>query len=100
MLPKNRRPVHPGEVLSEEFLKPLKLSQRSFAEHLGGTWTQPKVNAIVNEKRGITEAIALDFADVFGTSPEFWLNLQIRYNLWHAIHEHKKIRRLPYRKAA
>lgn len=95
MLPKNRQPTHPGEVLLEEFLKPLGLSQDQLAEHLGGTWTQPKVSAIVNKKRSITEAIALDFADVFGTTPEFWLNLQNRYDLWIAMQNHRKLRRLP-----
>ena len=94
MIPKNRPPVHPGEVLLEEFLKPMGMSQAEFARHLGGTWTQPKVNAICREKRGITEEIALDFSDAFGTSPEFWLNLQLRYNLWYAMQEHDKIRKI------
>ncbi len=100
MLPKNRQPVHPGEVILEEFLKPLGLSQEQFVKHLGGTWTQPKISAIINKKRAITESIALDFADVFGTTPEFWLNLQNRYDLWIAKQEHKKLRRLPGLKAA
>lgn len=80
MLPKNRPPSHPGEILFEEFLKPLGLSQGQFAQHLGGTWTQPKVSEIINKKRRITEVIALDFADAFGTSAEFWINLQSRYD--------------------
>lgn len=100
MLPKNRAPTHPGEILLEEFLKPLTLSQEEFAAHLGGSWTQPKVSAIIHKKRGITEAIALDFADAFGTSPEFWLNLQNRYDLWLARKNHYKIKRLPGIKAA
>jgi len=100
MLPKNRKPTHPGEILLEEFLKPLGLSQEQFADHLGGTWTQPKVSAIINKKRAITESIALDFADVFGTTPEFWLNLQNRYDLWIAMQNHKKLRQLPGLKAA
>ena len=91
MLPKKRPPTHPGEVLLEEFLKPLKLSQRQFALHLGGSWTQPKVSEIVNEKRRVTEAIALDFADALGTSAEFWLNLQLRYDLWYAKQYHESI---------
>ena len=100
MLPKNRQPTHPGEVILEEFLKPLGLSQEQLVKHLGGTWTQPKISAIINKKRSITVAIALDFADVFGTTPEFWLNLQNRYDLWIAMQEHKKLRRLPGLKAA
>ena len=95
MLPKNRPPTHPGEVLFEEFLKPLGLSQEQFARHLGGTWTQPKVSEIINKKRRITEAIALDFADSLGTSAEFWLNLQNRYDLWYARQGHEKIPLLP-----
>jgi addiction module HigA family antidote len=100
MLPKYRQPTHPGEILLEEFLKPLGISQGEFANYLGGTWTQPKISAIINKKRAITESIALDFADVFGTSPEFWLNLQSRYDLWMALQKHKKLRRLPHLKAA
>jgi antitoxin HigA-1 len=100
MLPKYRQPVHPGEILLEEFLKPMEISQEQFAKHLGGTWTQPKISAIICQKRGITEAIALDFADAFGTTPEFWLNLQNRYDLWLAMQNHKKIRPLKGLKAA
>lgn len=100
MLPKYRPPSHPGEILSEEFLKPLGLSQREFAAHLGGSWTQPKVSAIVHCKRNITEIIALDFADAFGTTPEFWLNLQNRYDLWFAKKSHKKIRQISRLKVA
>lgn len=95
MLPKNRQPTHPGEILLEEFLKPFKLSQEQFAKHLDGSWTQPKISEIINGRRRITEAIALDFADAFGTSPEFWLNLQNRYDLWFARKNHKKIQCIP-----
>ena len=99
MLPKNRKPAHPGEILLEEFLKPLGLSQAQFAHHLNGSWTQPKVSEIVNGRRRITEVIALDFADAFGTSPEFWLNLQYRHDLWSAQQHHKKLPLLPALKA-
>jgi addiction module HigA family antidote len=95
MLPKNRPPTHPGEILLEEFLKPLGISQAHFAAHLGGSWTQPKISAIINQKRGITESIALDFADVFGTTPQFWMNLQNQYDLWFALKQHRKLQRLP-----
>lgn len=95
MLPKNRPPTHPGEVLLEEFLKPLNISQELFAKHLDGSWTQPKVSEIINKKRRVTEAIALDFADALGTSPEFWLNLQNRYDLWFALQNHEPIPLLP-----
>ncbi len=91
MFPKNRQPTHPGKILLEEFLEPLGLSQEKFAKHLSGSWTQPKVSEIVNGKRRITEAIALDFADALGVSPEFWLNLQNRYDLWFALKNHQTI---------
>jgi antitoxin HigA-1 len=95
MLPKNRPPTHPGEILLEEFLKPLHLSQDLFAKHLGGSWTQPKISEIINKRRRVTEAIALDFADALGTSPEFWINLQSRYDLWFARKIHEKIPKIP-----
>jgi len=95
MLPKNREPTHPGEVLLEEFLKPLQLTQDQFASYLGGSWTQPKISAIIKKNRRVTEAIALDFSDAFGTSPEFWLNLQTRYDLWVAKKNHRHIPRIP-----
>lgn len=95
MIPKKRSPIHPGEILLEEFLKPLGLSQEQFAQHLGGSWTQPKVSEIINKKRRVTEAIALDFADAFGTSPEFWINLQAIYDLWYARRNHESIPQLP-----
>lgn len=91
MIPKKRPPSHPGEILLEEFLKPLNLSQEQLARHLGGSWTQPKISEIINKKRRITETIALDFADAFGSSPEFWLNLQTVYDLWYARQSHKPI---------
>ena len=95
MLPKKRQPSHPGVILWEEFLMPLEISQADFARHLGGSWTQPKVSAIINQRRNITKAIALDFADAFGTSPEFWINLQSRYDLWFAQKKRKKIPMIP-----
>lgn len=95
MLPTHRAPTHPGEVLLEEFLKPLGISQGHLIEHLGKTWTQPKLSSIINKKRRVTESIALDFADAFGTTAEFWLSLQYRYDLWIARQNHKSIRALP-----
>jgi addiction module HigA family antidote len=91
MLPKNRKPTSPGKILLEEFLIPLGISQSEFALHLGGTWTQPKLSAIIHGKRTITEEIALDFADALGTSPEFWIGLQSDVHLWEANQNRKKI---------
>ena len=87
-----REPTGPGEILLEEFLNPMGLSQAAFARHIG--WTQPKVNEIVNGKRGITSETAMDLADAFGTTPQFWLNLQLAVDLWRAERKHKKVKSL------
>ena len=70
-----------------------------FAKHLGGSWTQAKLSAIINGKRSITEEIALDFSDAFGTTPQFWMNLQSNWSLWHATKKHKKLKPLSLRKS-
>jgi addiction module HigA family antidote len=79
MLPENRIPTHPGEILLEEFLNPLGLTQVAFAEHLGVP--VQRINEIVRGKRGITPETAWLFSESFGTTPEFWLNLQTNYEL-------------------
>ena len=79
MIPENRIPTHPGEVLLEEFLKPLGITQVRFAEHIGVP--VQRVNEIVRGKRGITPETAWLFAGAFDTSPEFWLKLQSNYDL-------------------
>ncbi len=79
MLPENRIPTHPGEILLEEFLIPLQMSQIAFAEHIGVP--VQRINEIVRGKRGVTPTSAWLFAQAFGTSPEFWLNLQTNYDL-------------------
>ena len=88
MLPKHRSPTHPGELLEEEFLKPMGVTQTALANHLG--WSHAKVNELVRGKRGVTPAVALAFADALGTSAELWMNLQSQYDLWHALQDHKK----------
>lgn len=94
MLPTHRKPTLPGEILLEEFLNPLGISQTTFVEHLGGTWTQPKLSAIIRGKRAITEEIALDFADALGTTAEFWIGLQNDIDLWEASRKRRKIKPL------
>ena len=98
MIPTRRKPTSPGKILLEEFLIPLNISQIEFVEHLGGSWTQPKLSAIINGKRAITEEIALDFADALGTSPEFWIGFQSDLSLWEAAQRHRKIKRIPIRR--
>jgi addiction module HigA family antidote len=84
---KPRNPIHPGEILLEEFLVPMSLSQRQFARRLG--WTTAKLNELVNGKRGITADSALDLADALGTSPEVWMNLQVMWDLNRAVERRK-----------
>ena len=94
MLPTHRKPTPPGQILLDEFLIPLNISQTEFVEHLGGTWTQPKLSALISGKRSITEGVALDLADALGTSAEFWIGLQADVNLWEASRRRIKIRRI------
>lgn len=82
-LPTHRPPTHPGEMLLEEFLKPLGISQSAFARRLGVSF--PRLNEIIHAKRSVTTDTALRLARVTGMSAEFWLGLQQNWNLWHAI---------------
>ncbi len=79
MFPKNRIPTHPGEVLLEEFLTPMNISQVTLAKHLG--IPIQRINEIVRGKRGITPETAWLLSQAFGTTPEFWMNLQVVYDL-------------------
>lgn len=79
--PKN--PFHPGEILLEEFLIPMDMSQAAFAEKLG--WTKAKLNELIKGKRGITAETALDLADALKTSPKLWMNLQATWDLDQAV---------------
>ena len=78
-------PVHPGEVLLEEFLKPMKISQNRLALDIGVN--ARRINEIVLGKRSITADTALRLARYFGTSPQFWLGLQTDYDLDMAMDE-------------
>ena len=89
MLPTHRPPTHPGEVLQEEFLKPLGISQAELARHLG--CSAKDINRIIKGYVGLSAAMAWRLADVFRTSPEFWMNLQNNYTLW----KQRPRRRLP-----
>jgi len=82
-LPSKRPPTHPGEMLLEEFLKPLGISQSAFAVRLGISF--PRLNEIIRGKRGITSDTALRLAHVLGMSADFWLGLQQDWDLWHAL---------------
>ena len=82
-LPKNRAPTHPGEMLLEEFLKPMGITQSDFAARLGVSF--PRLNEIVRGRRGVTPDTALRLARVLGMSAEFWLGLQLDWDLWNAM---------------
>lgn len=89
MLPKKRPPTHPGEMLLKEFLEPLGVSQKDFAKHL--RWTYARLNEIINSRRGVSAESALAFGEALGTGPEFWLNLQRDWDLWHSLQDHRKV---------
>ena len=81
-VPTDRPPTHPGEMLREEFLIPLSISQKdlAFAIHV----PFQRINELVNRKRGVTPSTALRLAKFFGMSADFWLNLQMRWDLYNA----------------
>jgi addiction module HigA family antidote len=82
-LPAHRAPTHPGEMLLEEFLRPLGVSQSAFAIRLGVSF--PRLNEIIRGKRGVTPDTALRLARVLDMSADFWLGLQQDWDLWHAM---------------
>ena len=82
-LPTEVPPTHPGEMLLEEFLKPLGISQSAFAVRLGVSF--PRLNEIIRRKRSVTPDTALRLARVTGMSADFWLGLQQDWDLWHAL---------------
>jgi addiction module HigA family antidote len=82
MLPKNRPPTHPGEILLEEFLKPRNMTQSELAERL--KIPLQRVNSIINAKRGVTPETAVLLSRFFETTAQYWMNLQTHYDLWFA----------------
>lgn len=97
-IPTHRAPTHPGEMLLEEFLKPLHITQTELAEQMRISF--PRLNEIINGRRGVTPDTALRLERVFGIEAQFWLNLQLAWDLYHAQHspaaaEIGKIKRHP-----
>ena len=84
----SRKPTTPGEILAEEFLIPLEMTQKQLADHLG--CDVKVVNRIVNGRTSITAEMAIKLAATFGTTPEFWLNAQQAVNLYNASLKIKK----------
>lgn len=79
-IPTHREPTHPGEMLLEEFLKPMGITQKELSDCIHVPYQ--RINEIINKKRGVTPSTALRFARFFGTSEIFWLNLQLRWDLY------------------
>ena len=75
--------VHPGEILLEEFIKPMRMTQVALSTKLG--WTTTKLSEIVCGRRGVSADSAIDLAHVFGTTPQFWMNLQVFYDVDQAL---------------
>lgn len=90
MLPDNRIPTHPGEILLEEFLAPLGMTQAGLARHIGISAGQ--INELVHGKRRVTPETAWLLAQALGTSPEFWMNLQTTYDLAVSRPKHRTVR--------
>ena len=81
-VPTHREPTHPGEMLLEEFLKPMEVSQRALADGIRVPYQ--RVNELINRRRGVTPGTALRLAKYFGNTPGFWMNLQLRWDLYQA----------------
>jgi addiction module HigA family antidote len=97
-IPTHGPPTHPGEMLMEEFLKPLGISQVELAKLIGVSY--PRVNELIHSKRGMTPDTALRLERLFGMEAQFWLNLQLAWDLYQAMHspaaeEIASIQRLP-----
>lgn len=90
--------IHPGEILREEFMKPMGLSSYRLAKEL--RLAVPRVNEIVREERSVTADTALRLARYFGTSPQVWMNLQAEYDLRHAQNKATDVMKIKPRKSA
>jgi addiction module HigA family antidote len=87
MLPKNRRPTPPGEILRFEFLEPMNLSQQQLADAIGVT--RVRINEIILGKRSITPDTAFRLAKFFDTTPEFWIGMQNNVDMWETLKAYK-----------
>jgi addiction module HigA family antidote len=92
MLMTKRKPATPAEILTEEFMEPLGISQTELSERTG--LPRKHINELCRDRRAITADTALILSRVFGNSPEFWLNTQRRADLWEALHTPKRLLRI------
>ena len=99
-VPTNRTPTHPGEMLLEEFLKPMGLTQKDLADAIHVPYQ--RVNDITNGRRGVSPGTAIRLSKFFGTSIDFWINLQTRWDIYFAEQAEKKLLASikPYSRAA
>lgn len=88
MLPKNRQPTHPGEILRHEYLEELNMTQQKLADAIG--ITRVRINEIILGKRSITPDTAFRLAKLFNTTPEFWIRLQTNYDMWNTLQKRKQ----------
>jgi len=88
-VPTHKAPTHPGEMLLEEFLKPMGITQQQLAREIKVPYQ--RVNELVNQRRGVTPGTALRLSRIFGNTPDFWLNLQLRWDLYRAQLKEAKI---------
>jgi len=89
MLPKYRRPTHPGEIIRYEFLEPLHLTQQELADAVGVT--RVRINEIILGKRSITPDTAFRLAKFFNTTADFWIGLQTNFDMWETLHSNKTV---------
>ena len=96
-IPTHREPTHPGEMLLEEFLIPMGITQRELAEELHVPYQ--RINEIINKRRGVTPSTALRLAKYFRVSEDFWMNLQLRWDIYKAkLNEAKDLKTIrPFR---
>jgi len=87
-----RRPTHPGRIIKEDYLLPLSITIKDMADTLG--ISRKTLSKIINERGGITPDMALRLSRAFDTTPDFWLNLQKNYDLWHAESASKEWQRV------
>ena len=88
-VPTSRTPTHPGEMLLQEFLNPIGLTQRELADNIRVPYQ--RVNDLVNGRRGITPSTALRLAKFFNMSADFWMNLQLRWDLYFAQQDESNV---------
>ncbi|MDY0213480.1 MAG: HigA family addiction module antitoxin [Desulfuromonadaceae bacterium] len=87
-IPTNRAPTHPGEMLLEEFLQPMNITQRDLSAAIHVPYQ--RINELINQKRGITPSTALRLAKFFSMSPDFWMTLQMRWDVYRATEKEKE----------